>query len=148
VRTRIALTIAPIAFLAACSHGGAPAPPKGWQPIPGASAAWTSGGADAQEYSFARMGFGGSLQDLASAVTIEVLLHHRGTKFKGSVPFAPCPGAAGVATFTLPNGATLEEGFTVRNGQSVRTTYIRPLGAPSDTNVTEAMQSALCVAPA
>jgi hypothetical protein len=116
--------------------------------MPGASAAWTSGGTNAQAYFYYRASFGGTLQDLASAVTINVLLHHRGARFKGSVPFTPCPGAAGVATFVLPSGETLEEGFTVRNGQEVRTTYIRPPGAPSDPNVADVMQSALCIAPA
>lgn len=141
------MTIVPFALLVACGHGGAPAAPKGWQPMPGASAAWTSGGAKAQEYFYARRLFGGTLQDLASTVTIQVLLRHRGARFKGSVPFAPCPGAAGVATFTLPDGETVEEGIAVSGNQSIRTTYVRPAGAPSDPNVAEAMQSALCITP-
>jgi hypothetical protein len=116
--------------------------------MPGASAAWSYGsGAHVQEYRYVRKAFGGTLQDLASAVTIDVLLRDRGAKFKGSVPFGPCPGAAGVATFTLPTGRTLEEGFAVRNNESVRTNYVRPSGAPADPNVTQAMQSALCIAP-
>jgi len=134
--------------LAACGHA-ASAAPKGWQPLPGASAAWANGsGRAAQEYYYRRVRFGGTLQDLASAVTINVLLHQRAARLRGSVPFAPCPGAAGVATFTLPGGQILEEGFSVSNGESVRTAYIRPAAAAADANVTAAMQSALCVAPA
>ncbi len=149
VRNPIALTLALLALLVACGRGGSPASPKGWQPIPGASAAWSSGsGSTVQRYFYTKRKFGGTLQDLASQVTIEALMHHRGAKFHGSVPFAPCPGSAGVAAFTLPDGKTLQEGFTVGNGQSIRTTYVRPSGTPSDPNVTEAMQSALCITPA
>jgi len=134
--------------MVACSHGGAAVPPKGWQAVPGAVTTWTTGsGANRQQYAYVRAQFGGTLQDLASAVTIDVLLHYRAARLKESVPFPPCPGAAGVATFTLPNGLTLQDGFTVRNGQSVRTSYIRPSGQPVDPNVTDAMQSALCITP-
>jgi hypothetical protein len=141
------LTFTIFTALVACAHGGTPAP-KGWQPVPGASAAWTSGGTNAQRYFYTRTTFGGTLQDLASAVTINVLLHYRGARFRGSVPFTPCPGEAGIATFLLPDGGTLEEGFSVANGQSIRTTYIRPPGTGADPNVTEAMQTALCQTPA
>lgn len=117
--------------------------------MPGASDAWSNGsGPIVQRYSYARKKFGGTLQDLASQVTIETLMLHRGAKFRGSAPFAPCPGSAGVATFTLPGGATLQEGFAVGNGQSIRTTYTRPRAAPSDPNVSAAMQNALCITPA
>jgi hypothetical protein len=143
------LTVLAIALLIACGGGGSPAAPKGWQPVPGASAAWATGtGANAQEYRYTRKRYDGTLQDLASAVTIDVLLHERGAKLQRSVPFAPCPGAAGLATFTLPSGMTRQEGFTVSNGQSIRTSYIRRTGAPVDPSVTEAMQSALCIRPA
>jgi hypothetical protein len=147
VKIRLAPTAA-IAMLAACSHGGTASAPRGWQPIPGASDAWTSGGTKAQQYTYHRVNFGGTLQDLASVVTINVLIHYRGARFRSSVPFAPCRGVAGVATFTLPDGAMLEEGFAVSGSTSIRTTYVRPPGAPSDPNVIEAMQNALCVTPA
>lgn len=130
--------------LSACGSGGTATAPRGWQPVAGASAAWASG---AQKYSYARRPFSGTLQDLASAVTIDVLLHDRGARLKGSLPFAPCPGAAGVATFTLPGGEVLQEGFAASNGASIRTTYQRPAGVPADPNVTAAMQSALCITP-
>lgn len=147
VRIRLAAIGAATVILAGCGHGGAAAGPRGWQPMPGASAAWSSGGAKAEQYFYHRTHFGGTLQDLASAVTINVLIQNRDAKFKNSVPFAPCPGAAGIATFLLRNGGTLEEGFAVSDGDSIRTTYIRPSGVPSDPSVTEAMQNALCVTP-
>ena len=117
--------------------------------MPGASAAWTSGsGANSQEYRYVRKQFGGTLQDLASAVTIDVLLRNRGAKLEHSVPFAPCPGTAAVATFTIPGGKTLEEGFAARDNQSVQTTYVRPAGSPADPAVAAAMQTSLCITPA
>lgn len=116
--------------------------------MPGASAAWTSGsGATAQEYRYVQREFGGTLQDLASSVTIDVLLHHRGAKLQASVPVTACPGTAGVATFALPGGKTLEEGFAARDNRAVQTTYLRPTGTPADPAVTAAMQSSLCIAP-
>jgi len=148
VKTAIALTVSLAAFVA-CGSGGTAAAPKGWRPVPGASAAWTNGaGAQAQQYTYAHAPFGGALQDLASSVTIDVLLHYRAAKLERSVPFAPCPGAAGVATFALAGGKILQEGFAVSNGQSIRTAYVRPRGAPADPNVISAMQTALCIAPA
>lgn len=116
--------------------------------MPGASAAWTSGsGAKAQEYRYLQRPFGGALQDLASSVTVDVLLHQRGAKLEGSVPFTPCPGTAGVATFALREGRTLEEGFAARDNRAVQTTYLRPSGTPADPAVIAAMQNALCIAP-
>ncbi len=143
MRTPIAWALAALTILAGCST--ASTAPNGWRPIPGASAAWSNGsGAAAQEYYYTQKKFGGALQDLASQVTIEELLEHFGAKFRGSAPFAPCPGAAGVATFALAGRTTLQEGFAVRNGQAVRVRYTRPTGAPVDPSVAQAMQNALC----
>jgi hypothetical protein len=142
------LTSALLVVVAGCGHGGESAGPAGWQPMPGASAAWTSGsGANAQEYRYVRRQFSGTLQDLASSVTIDALLKHRGAKLQNSLPFAPCPGTAAVATFTLPGGKTLEEGFAARDSQSVQTTYTRPSGTSADPAVRAAMQNSLCITP-
>ena len=129
--------------LAACT-AASPAP-KGWQAVPGAANTWTSGsGANHQEYSYDQSAFGGSLKDLASRVTIDALLRYRGARLLGSVPFGPCQGAAGVATFRLAGGDTLQRGFAVRNDRAVQTRYLRPTGAPVDPNVDQAMQAVLC----
>lgn len=129
--------------LAGCS-AASPAP-KDWTAIPGSSDAWTRGGGAArEEYSYSQKSFSGTLQDLASAVAIDVLLRNRGAKLRRSNPFSPCPGAAGVATFSLGGGKTLQEGFAVRDGRAVRTLYTLPSGAKPDPNVTAAMQNVLC----
>jgi hypothetical protein len=113
--------------------------------IPGSSDAWSQGrGAAREEYSYSRRPFSGTLQDLASAVAIDVLLHSRGAKLRSSEPFAPCPGAAGIATVALPGGTTLREGFAVRDALAVRTVYALPAAAQPDANVQAAMQSLLC----
>jgi hypothetical protein len=137
------LVLASVALAAGC--GGSSTGPRGWQPVPGASAAWTTGsGMETQRYFYSKTGFSGGLQDLASQVTIDNLMRHHGARFLGSAPLAACPGAAGVATFVLPEQAKLEEGFAVHDGQAVRVRYLRPASAQADPSATQAMQSALC----
>jgi len=148
VRIAIALAAIPLVLLAACGGGESSAAPKDWKPMPGASDAWSNGsGSGIQEYHYARKPFSGTLSDLASTVTIDALLRHRGAKSSGNVPFAACPGLAGVATFALSDGGILQEGFTVRNGISLRISYSRPAGSPVDPNAAAAMQRALCSRP-
>lgn len=142
---RIAIALAAAALLAACSSSPSSPAPHGWQPIAGTTNAWSTGrGAEHEEYYYVTTPFNGVLSDLASHVTVEALMRYRGARFQGSIPFGPCPGAAGIATFTLTNGATLEEGFAVRRGQAIQVRYLRPTGAPVDPNVTVAMHTALC----
>jgi hypothetical protein len=135
--------LALLVVVTACSGG--PRGPKGWKPVPGASAAWSSAvGSGAQTYLVTKTAFTGTLSDLASQVTIDNLLHHPGAKFLGSTPFSACPGAAGLASFRLADGMTLQQGFAVRDGQAVRVGYLRPTGTVVDPSVTEAMQAQFC----
>jgi hypothetical protein len=148
VRIPIALAAIPLVLIAACGGGESSAAPKDWKPMPGASDAWSNGnGGSAQEYHYTRKAFAGTLADLASVVTIDALLRHRGAKSSGSLPFAACPGLAGIATFALSDGGILQEGFTVRNGVSLRIGYSRPAGSQVDSNAAAAMQRALCSRP-
>lgn len=122
--------------------------PAGWQPIPGTTTGWTTGtGAGTQIYLYATRSFGGTLQDLASQEAVNVVLRYRGAKFHGSNPFGPCPGAAGVATFSLEGSRILERGFAAQNGKATETSYLRPAAAPPDDAVLDAMKAALCAAP-
>jgi hypothetical protein len=114
-------------------------------PVPGSDSAWSIGnGVHLQQYSLSRSSFSGALPDLASQVTVEVLLRSKGAKLRGSNPFPPCPGEAGLATFSMPAGKTLQEGFAIKDGTAIRTLYLRPIAAPPDPNVTVAMQNVLC----
>ncbi|MGA9944920.1 MAG: hypothetical protein WBE79_00125 [Candidatus Cybelea sp.] len=143
MRAAVALILASLMLPAGCA--GSSDGPKGWKPVPGASGAWTTGsGETAQQYSYVKTPFGGGLQDLASQVTIDNLMRHRGARFHGSVPFPACPGAAGVASFSLPDQTTVQEGFAVHDGQAVRVRYVRPTGAKADPSATQAMESVLC----
>lgn len=81
---------------------------------------------------------------MASGVAIDALLRNPGARLRGSDPFPACPGAAGVATFSLRGGSTLKEGFAVHDGLAVRTLYTLPAGAAPDPNVIAAMQNVLC----
>ena len=137
------LALGPLAARSSPSHK-----PAGWQPLAGAATGWTSGaGANAQVYLYATRSFGGTLQDLASQEAVNVLLRYRGAKFHGSDPFGPCPGEAGVATFSLQGSRILERGFAVQNGKAIETSYLRPVSAQPDLAVLHAMKAALCVAP-
>ncbi|HEX4014289.1 MAG TPA: hypothetical protein VHX17_10450 [Candidatus Cybelea sp.] len=134
-----------VAALTLAGCGSASTAPKGWTPVPGANDRWSTGsGTQRQEYSYIRQSFPGQLSDLSSRVTIDVLLRNRGARLRSSNPLAPCPGAAGLATFTLPGERVRQEGFAVHDGHSVRVTYLRRAGTPADPNVAAAMQSALC----
>ncbi len=142
MRFPIALAAA-LVLVEACSSP--PLGPKGWQSDPSVPNSWSTGSGSArQEYTYQSTGFDGTRQDLASRVTIDALIRDRGAKLQSSVPFAPCPGLAAVATFRRGGGTTLQVGFAVRDGHAVRVRYVRPDGAPFDPAVTDAMQRALC----
>jgi hypothetical protein len=129
--------------LAACSSPSTA--PSGWQPTGSVQDAWHRGsGGSLQSYAFTVRSFSGSLPDLASQVAIDVVLQHRGAKLRSSNPLGPCPGAAGLAIFTLPEGQTIEEGFAVHDGQARRAIYARPSAASADPAVETAMQNLLC----
>ena len=132
-----------VAALAACSGRGSLAP-DGWQPVGGAPDAWTKGAGPAQQrYTYVKRPFAGTLQDLASREAVDVVLQHRGAKFRSSDVFAACPGQAAVAVFT-EGTRTLKEGFATQNGMAAMVTYERPSSAPDDSAVERAMQAALC----
>jgi hypothetical protein len=142
VMRRIALAAAMAMFAGCAAPSNAP---KGWQPIAGRTNAWTTGsGSAAQEYRYDDAAFGGSLSDLASQTTIDVLTRYPGARFQRSIPFAPCPGTAGVQTFALRNGVMLQEAFSVHKGRAIRIRYLRPAETPVDSSTIEAMQRTLC----
>lgn len=130
-------------LLSACTS---PSPaPKDWHPIAGETDAWMTGsGTRLQEYRLTTAPFSGSLQDLASQVTIDVLTRHRGARWEGSTPFQSCPGAAGIARFRLPGERRLDEAFSVRRSHAVRIAYAHPAGMAGDPAALEAMKASLC----
>jgi hypothetical protein len=92
----------------------------------------------------------GTLSDLASAVTTDTLLRHKGAKLLKAVPFAACPGEAGEQVFAVPTppGPTvLEVAFTQWNGKTTIASYQRPSKAPDDPNAIEALRRSVCSTP-
>jgi len=92
----------------------------------------------------------GSLSDLASQVTMDTLLGHKGAKLLEAQPFKACPGEAGEQTFRLPaasGAAVLHVGFAQWNGKTTIVSYQRPAGAADDPRAMEAMRHELCSNP-
>ena len=130
VRIAIALAAIPLVLLAACGGGESSAAPKDWKPMPGASDAWSNGvGSGVQEYHYRAQALRGRrFQDLASTVTIDALLRHRGAKSSGNLPFAACPGLAGVASFALSDGEAAARGLYRSQRDLVANQLLAPRG--------------------
>jgi hypothetical protein len=95
-----------------------------------------------------RKPYTGTLQDLASQLTVDIVLSHRGAKFVSSTTFRPCPGIAALAHFTLGASRALDEAFAVIPGnQAVLVTYTHPRNRSISPAVRAAMEKALCVTP-
>ena len=90
---------------------------------------------------------GGSLSDLASQVTTDTLLRYRGAKLLKAEPFAPCPGEAGIQTFTVPGKAgpaLLRVAFTQWNGTEKIASYERPAKASDDPAAMDQLKRTVC----
>ena len=124
-----------------------------------ASALYSCGGSGARNFT-ARPGeqftvtrkptSNGSLSDLASQVTMNTLLGHKGAKLLKAEPFKACPGEAGEQTFRLPASsgpALLHVGFTQWNGKTTIVSYQRPASGTDDPQAIEAMRRELCSNP-
>ena len=96
-------------------------------------------------------GYSGTLGDLASGVTTDVVIRHKGAKLRKAEPFAPCPGEAGLQTFDLVQKGqrvVLEVAFTQWNGTAVKASYTRPASKPEDPKAADALRRAVCSSPA
>jgi hypothetical protein len=93
---------------------------------------------------------GGSLSDLASAVTTNTVLRYKGARLVRAEPFPACPGEAGWQTFALKTPAglsVLHEAFTQWNGSQVVASYQRPANVRDDPRAVEALRRAVCSSP-
>ncbi|HTX55841.1 MAG TPA: hypothetical protein VMD47_01935 [Candidatus Acidoferrales bacterium] len=128
--------------LTSCSGKGGNGGPAGWSKVDATT--WVQGSGAAQErYVSTSTAFSGSLKDLASQETINVILRYPGAHFVSSVPLAACPGEAGLATFRSRK-ATIESAFSVQNDRALTILYERPAGAKPSDAVTSALGAALC----
>lgn len=77
---------------------------------------------------------------------MNTVLQNPGSKMLRSVPFAPCPGEAGIATYTLSRGRVLEVAFAVENGRDVVARYERPATVGDAPEAVTALRQAVCYA--
>lgn len=144
-----------VVALSAC--GGQPGPhyqghPDGWKSEgSGANTVWFNPADPREEYTTtSNPNANGTLKDLASQVTTNVILRHKGAKFVKAQPYPTCPGEAGMQTFTIngPKGEDiLRVGFTQWNGAALTASYQRPADKPDDRRALEAMTATVCTAP-
>lgn len=148
------------AVLLTSGCGGIPGPhvrahPAGWkeQAAKGANPVWFNPQRPREQYmSFRQEHFNGSLKDLASLTTTNVILRHRGSRYVNGVPLPACPGEAGLQTYTLPAGAghpsdLLKVAFTVWNNTAITIEYERPSKASDSKSAMQAMAESVCTAP-
>jgi hypothetical protein len=143
------------ALLSAC--GGQPGPhqqahPDGWkQQGQGADAVWTDPQNPREEYrSSSNPNSTGTLKDLASQVTTNVVLQHKGAKFLKADPYPGCPGEAGLQTFSVPAPGgedVLRVAFTQWNGAALTASYLRPRSEADNQQALDAMTRTVCTAP-
>lgn len=141
--------------LAAC--GGQPGPhqqahPDGWkQQGQGAAPVWVNPQNPREEYRTTSDPHStGTLKDLASQVTENAVLSHKGAKLVQAVPYPSCPGEAGLQTFSVPSPAggdnVLRVAFTQWNGAALTASYQRPRSASDNQDALKAMTQTVCTA--
>ncbi len=94
---------------------------------------------------------GASLSDLASQVTTDALLTHKGARLLRSDRFPGCPGEAGLQSFAVtgPHETdVLRVAFTQWNGNAVIGSYQRPAAISDDPAAVMALTQAVCSAVA
>jgi hypothetical protein len=139
-------------MLAACASGGGTAYPQGWtQHGQGAGAYWTQPEHPQERFSATSTpNPNASLKDLASQITTDTLLSHRGARLLRAQPFPACPGEAGWQSFAVPAGRSrdiLHVAFTQWNGTAKTASYERPAGLPDDPSAITAMGRVVCATP-
>jgi hypothetical protein len=138
-------TIAAAALLwtGCAGNGGAPSAtaPAGWsQRSENGRTAWHDS-TGRQAYVTQSQSYDGGEKDLATQITLSTALEH--ARLLRSVPFAPCPGEAGLQTFTK-DGRTIEIAFTVWNGNATTVRYERPSNQADDPAAIDAMKRSVC----
>jgi hypothetical protein len=141
-RPAVQLAVWSTLTLASCVAPHAGVGPAGWRKAGATTWVQGSDGAE-QRYVSRSAAFSGSLKDLASQETINVLLRNPGVHFVGSLPLAQCPAQAGLATFGSSTHI-IEAAFSVQNGQAVTILYLRPARAKASDAVRSAMGATLC----
>lgn len=142
--------------LAVCACGGSggigTAHPEGWTAHgQGATTFWSDPRNGHERFEVKSTAANGSLSDLASSVTTNTILRHKGARLMRAQPFPACPGEAGWQTFALktPAGlAVLHVAFTQWNGSQVVASYERPANVRDDPAAIDALRRDVCATPA
>ena len=143
---RIITLAACAALFSGCGGPGDSSGPRGW--VHDSDGLWTNRRSQHDRFTAVSAPFDGTLKDLASQITTDVVLRNRGQYIRG-VPFARCPGEAGLQTFTLGKARTLflQVAFSVQNGRRVQASYQRGADEPDDPAAIDAMAANVCVMP-
>ena len=132
--------------LPACSANGSPSGPRGWKTA--ADGSWVNPADARQSFRVVAGAFDGTLKDLASQTTTDVILQ-RQVKYRSGVPFSRCPGEAGLQTFASakPDGIVVQAAFSVQNGKRTVAEYARPASQKDDPAAIDALAANICVVP-
>lgn len=141
--------LALFAFLAGCASSGFGSGPRGWTPgsMPGL---WVNPRSPKQTFRASGSPFSGTLSDLASQKTTEVIMNNRalGAKFLTAAPFSRCPAVAGLQSFALRSVHQIAEvAFAVQGSRQVTVIYRRPVGDAEDPAAIDAMAANVCALP-
>lgn len=135
---------------AACGGNGTPggpAHPDGWtKSVRAGTETWTKPNTPAETFVYSSAPSSGTTKDLASQITLDVVLKHHGKLLK-TVAFAPCPGEAGLQTYSVPPATTLLVAYAVYNDKQLTVNYARHNGTPEDPAAMDAMRRSVCTAP-
>lgn len=143
---RIITLTACAALFSGCGASGGSVGPQGWQRS--ADGSWVSPRSKNDVFTTSNAPFDGTLKDLASQTTTDIVLRNHATYLKG-LPFARCPGEAGLQTFSAGRrGAQLlQVAFSVQNGRKMQATYLRSASEPDDPAAIDALAANVCVVP-
>lgn len=140
MKTIVALAIG-VVVLGGCSNRTGPTSPAGWRTT--GNGTWSNPASPAQSLTISTQSFSGTLQDLASLTTVNVVQKYRGARFSGATTFAPCPGEAGLQTFRQ-GGKNLQVAFSVWSGQAITVVYSKPASLSDDKAALQAMAGNVC----
>ncbi len=132
------------ALFSGCGGSADGSGPRGWNHY--MDGLWTNPRSKHEEFTATSDRFDGTLSDLASVTTTNIVLHNK-AKLVSAAPFPQCPALAGLQVFKLPNGTLAKVAFAVRNGRRVQAEYIRPAQEADDPAAIDAMAADVCVLP-
>lgn len=146
----LAIALALLAATGGCGGGsgtpGEPSHPAGWtKSMQNGVETWSKPNSPAQVFTATSKPFDGTTKDLASQITLDTVLKRHG-KLLRTVAFPPCPGEAGVQTYSIPPSTLLTIAYAAYGDKALTASYSRPKNAPEDPAATDAMRSTVCTA--